>query len=347
MKAIDALKEAQKIAFAPFVFQTVVCLRDLGIFQLIFENDKGGLTLPEIAERLGLSDYGISVLLEIAESSNIVKKTEEEAYQLTKTGYFLTYDPTVHVNINFTHDVCYQGLFKLKEAIKNQQPEGLKVFGDWNTIYEGLSQLDAEVQRSWFAFDHHYSDGIFEEALPVVFQNNPKQLYDIGGNTGKFALQCLQFSEDVQIRIFDLPGQLSKALKNIEKHNFENRVTGQEIDWLQPHPDLLKGADVIWMSQFLDCFSEKEIESILRTCVAAMDAETNLIINETFTDRQEHSHAKFALEATSLYFTALANGNSKMYDAATFYKIIAQVGLTVQEDKKLGKYHTLLICKKK
>ena len=78
-----------------------------------------------------------------------------------------------------------------------------------------------------------------------------------------------------------------------------------------------------------------------------MDAETNLIINETFTDRQEHSHAKFALEATSLYFTALANGNSKMYDAATFYKIIAQVGLTVQEDKKLGKYHTLLICKKK
>lgn len=347
IKAIDALKEAQKIAFAPFVFQTVVCLRDLGILQLIFENDRGGLTLTEISEHLQLSDYGIGVLLEIAESSNMVRKNEAGAFQLTKTGYFLTYDPTVQVNINFTQDVCYQGLFHLKEAIKNEKPEGLKVFGNWQTIYQGLSELDAEVQKSWFAFDHHYSDGIFEEALPIVFQNKPSHIFDIGGNTGKFALKCLNFDTMVRLTIFDLPGQLEKALQNIRKNNFDHRVSGKEIDWLQPTPSLPTGADCIWMSQFLDCFSEEEIQSILTTCVAAMSSDTTLIINETFTDRQEHAHAKFALEATSLYFTALANGNSKMYDSKTFYRLIDRVGLTILEDRKLGKYHTLLTCKKK
>ena len=40
---------------------------------------------------------------------------------------------------------------------------------------------------------------------------------------------------------------------------------------------------------------------------------SELLIIETFTDRQKFDNAKFILEATSLYFTVLANGNSKMY----------------------------------
>ena len=36
LRAIDAIQEAQKIAFAPFVFQATISLRKLGIFDLIF-----------------------------------------------------------------------------------------------------------------------------------------------------------------------------------------------------------------------------------------------------------------------------------------------------------------------
>jgi len=55
------------------------------------------------------------------------------------------------VNMEFNHDVNYQGLFYLEEALLNGQPEGLKVFGGWSTIYEGLSQLPEQVQKSWLA----------------------------------------------------------------------------------------------------------------------------------------------------------------------------------------------------
>ena len=51
MKAIDALQEAQKIAFAPFLFQATVSLRKLGILDLIFEKRMiGGVTIEEIAK---------------------------------------------------------------------------------------------------------------------------------------------------------------------------------------------------------------------------------------------------------------------------------------------------------
>ncbi|TGV02238.1 methyltransferase [Flavivirga rizhaonensis] len=348
IRAIDAIQEAQKIAFAPFVFQATVSLRKLGVFNLIFEKrKKGGITIEAISKELSISTYGIGVLLEIAESSQIVTKDDEGRYLLTTTGYFLNYNETVNVNINFTNDVCYKGLFHLNESIKTGKPEGLKELGNWSTVYEGLSQLTPEIQKSWFEFDHHYSDAVFDDALEIVFRNNPKTIFDIGGNTGKFAIRSCSFNEDVSIKIIDLPGQLKKALTNVKNEGFEKRVSGYEIDWLKDNPEIPNGADTIWMCQFLDCFSEEEILKILTTAVKSMTNETELLIMETFTDRQRFDNAKFILEATSLYFTVLANGNSKMYPAEVFLKLIDKAGLVIREDISIGEYHTMFVCKKK
>ncbi|QNJ97785.1 methyltransferase [Constantimarinum furrinae] len=347
-RAIDALQEAQTIAFAPFVFQTAVSLKRLGVFNYIFENrEKGGVGIDEIASQLSISEYGIGVLLEMAESSGLVTQNEAYKYELTKTGYFLNYDKTVNVNLNFTHDVCYKGLFHLEDAIKTGTPSGLKELGDWKTIYDGLSQLPEQVQRSWFDFDHHYSDDIFTEALDKVLASKPKLLFDIGGNTGKFAICCCKRDPDIHIKIIDLPGQLNKALQNAKKHGMETRISGQEINWLDSDPQIPAGADTIWMSQFLDCFSEEEILKILRSCVASMDHNTELYITETFTDRQKFDNAKFVLEATSIYFTALANGNSKMYPSTVMIDLVEKAGLSLVEDVPLGEFHTILVCKKK
>ncbi len=348
LKAIEALEEAQKIAFAPFVFQATVSLRKLGILDLIFERRmEGGIMTDEIAQELSISSYGIGVLLEIAESSDIVIKNSENNYELTKTGYFLNFNNTVDVNINFTNDVCYKGLHHLNESIITGSPKGLKELGNWKTIYEGLSQLTPEIQKSWFDFDHHYSDDVFDDALEIIFKRHPKVIFDIGGNTGKFAISSCKFNNDVKIKIVDLPGQLTKAIAYAKDEGFENRISGHEIDWLSENPMIPEGADIIWMSQFLDCFSEDEIVKILRTCVESMDDQAELLIMETFTDRQKFDNAKFILEATSLYFTALASGNSKMYSAEVMSKLVDRAGLMVNEDLNVGEYHTLFVCKKK
>lgn len=347
IKAIEALEEAQKIAFAPFVFQTTVSLRKLGVLDYLFEKgNEGGVMLESLSHALSISEYGLSVLLEIAESSDIVEKNDQGGYELTKTGYFLNYNKMTEANLNFTQDVCYQGLFHLHEAIQKGEPSGLKELGPWPTIYEGLSQLTPHIQKSWFEFDHFYSDEIFGEALPLVFRHKPKTLFDIGGNTGKFAVLCSKYDPDVQVKIFDLPGQLAKALANADENGFKDRISGKEIDWLSENPQIHEGADTIWMSQFLDCFSKVEILKILKTCVQSMDDAAQLIIIETYTDRQKFDNARFTLEATSLYFTALANGNSKMYKASEFIDLIGQAGLTLEEDLQVGEFHTMFVCKK-
>ena len=260
-------------------------------------------------------------------------------------GYFLNYNETTSVNLNFTHDVCYKGLFHLNESIKTGKPEGLKELGQWPTIYEGLSQLKPAEQKAWFDFDHHYSDDIFAEALEKIFKRKPKKIFDIGGNTGKFSIKCCNFNKEVQVTIVDLPGQLNVALANAESNGFNERISGHPIDWLSENPQIPSGADLIWMCQFLDCFSLEEIVKILKAAKSSMKPDTDIYILETYWDRQRFEASKFTLQATSVYFAALANGNSKMYKAQELYDCIEEAGLKVVEDiDDIGISHTLLRC---
>ena len=220
--------------------------------------------------------------------------------------------------------------------------------GNWDTIYEGLSKMDSKPQKSWFDFDHHYSDHAFSDALEIVFSSRPKRIFDIGGNTGKFALACCAYDAQVEVKIIDLPGQIKEAMINAKKNGCADRISSHEIDWLSDDPQLPQQPDVIWMSQFLDCFSKESIVRVLKKCVEVMDDHTELLIMETFTDRQKFDNAKFILQATSLYFAALANGNSKMYSSEVMKQLIAEAGLEVVNDINLkSEYHTILVCRKK
>jgi hypothetical protein len=188
INALEALERAQWIAFAPFVFQAATVLRDRGILRAI-EASSGGLTLPEVATAVNLPIYGTRVLLEAGLGIGLLSETDSR-YQLTKTAVFLQHDPMTRANMDFTRDVNYLGLAHLDEAVATGKPAGLKVFGEWSTVYEALAHLPAQVRESWFGFDHHYSDGAFGAALPLVFRARPKRLLDIGGNTGKWATAC-------------------------------------------------------------------------------------------------------------------------------------------------------------
>jgi hypothetical protein len=204
--ALQAQRLAQEIAFGPIVFQVSRLMVKFGIFQFL-DDHKNGLTLEEIAEKTQLSRYGAQVLIESSLTIGTILLKEGKFF-LAKAGWFLLYDEMARVNMDFNHDVNYVGTFDLEAAILNGKPEGLKIFGNWPTIYEGLSQLPAQVQKSWFGFDHFYSDGSFEQALEIVFKNNPKTLLDVGGNTGRFAVKCVEYNKEVNVTIMDLPQQL-------------------------------------------------------------------------------------------------------------------------------------------
>src|SRR5262249_7169030 len=176
----------------------------------------------------------------------------------------------------------------------------------------------------------------------------PKRLLDVGGNTGKWALQCAKFDPNTRITIVDLPQQLELARAAVHLEQLESRIDFLPIDMRDESQLLPEGYDAIWMSQFLDCFSEQEIRSILGRTARATKAECTLYILELLWDRQPSETAAFCLQQRSFYFACIANGNSQMYRSADLLRCLNESGLQVVEDRdQIGLYHTLLKCRKR
>ncbi|WP_118950034.1 methyltransferase [Taibaiella helva] len=347
VRALEAIDRAQMIAFAPYVWEASRLLRDKGILHAVEAARSEGITIADAAAQTGMSPYGVRILLEAGLGMSLVYR-KENRYFLAKTGHILLNHEMTRVNFDFMRDVCYKGSPSLEASIEHNKPEGLKTLGDWNTLYEGLSSFPSPAKESWLAFDHYYSDNAFPEALPIVFNTPPARLLDIGGNTGKWTLACLEYNDQVHMGIVDLPGQLKMAEQNIDAAGYTGRVSYHTHDVLNPALELPSGYDTIWMSQFLDCFADDEIVAILEKCYRVADEHTRIFINETFWDRQRFATSAFALQMTSLYFTNIANGNSQMYDSKVFYQLIDKAGFDiVQQHDLIGLSHTILELRKR
>jgi hypothetical protein len=144
----------------------------------------------------------------------------------------------------------------------------------------------------------------------------------------------------------DLPPQLARARARLEDAGLAQRALSHPIDLLDQESPLPAGYDLIWMSQFLDCFSEDQVVAILRKAAAALAPDGRIWILELFWDRQRFEAAAFSLQQTSLYFSCVANGNSQMYDSTVFLALVERAGLTItRQTDGIGGYHTLLECR--
>ena len=270
LTAYQAKSEAQKLAFSAIAFEAAVALLRLGILQAISDAGDRGVTAAEISKQLGLREYGVKVLLDMGMTANLVWLNDEH-FVLDKVGYFLLEDPMTQANINFTQDVCYEAMTHLMESVRTGTPAGLKVFGDWPTIYQGLTNLPDPARQSWIEFNNYYSRKAFTDALPIVLESRPKRILDIGGNTGAWAFYCVEHDPNVQVTIVDLPEQVSIARKNITHRQLDKRIDTCAMNILDPEQRLPDGADTLWMSQFLDCFPEGDILNILDKARSVMD----------------------------------------------------------------------------
>ena len=350
--AAQAQELAHIYSFGPVVFQVARLLGKYGILQLLGDASDG-LTEDEVAEQTHLSRYAVKCLLEAALTMHVVLiDAQSDRYSLAKTGWFLLNDAMIRTDIAFNHDVNYEGWFYLDKALEQGRPAGLKHFGDWNTIYEGLSSLPEQVQKSWFGFDHYYSDHSFDEALAIICKSKSDgqiNVLDVGGNTGRFALKCVAFDPGLHVTVCDLPQQIALMRKATEGQIGADRIDAVPMNLLDQNQTFPtdKHYDVIWMSQFLDCFSENEIVSILSRAARVLTSHARIYIMETLWDRQQYAPAAFCLTQTSLYFTALANGNSKMYNTDDMTRLIHRAGLEIEAiHDNLGQGgHSIIICK--
>jgi len=347
MPAADASLEAQRIALAPIVFQAARLLRDLGILQAL-RSQPGGMTLDELDGVVETSRYGVLILLEAGLAAGLVR-VDGTRYFLMPPGVFILRDELTRINMDFVHDCCFQASHFLEDAIREGKPVGLnEVFGDWETIYPALCDLPEPARTSWFNFDHYYSDAAFPDALPIVFERKHRTLLDVGGNTGRWAFRCVDYSPEVSVTVLDLPRFVGIVEAAAEERGLRGRISTHPTNVLDSSGSWPEGFDAIWMSQFLVCFAEEEVTRLLQSAADVMSDKTTLYVLDNFWDRQASLAGAYCLQTFSMYFAFLANGYSRMYKASDIIEMAGVAGLEVERVvDDLGVCSSLLICRRR
>ena len=348
IEILQAFEKAQSIAFAPFVFQAVAAAKDCGLLQALGESDSP-LPVSALAQKVALSEYAVTVLCDILESSEVIERDENHAYRLSRVGECLIYDQMTEVNFDFSNLVNYAPLKHTLKALQSGKPAGLKEYDEtWTTIYPHLKDLPQKSRRAWFAFDHFHSDSAYQAALNILKDRQVRYFVDIGGNTGRFTKKALATWQDSRACIVDLPEQIGLMRQNTNLKSLQNRIDTVPINWLDPdaQPLIKEKVDLIWMSQFLDCFSRAEAVSILkRVKNLARQNGAMLAILEPLVDHQRNRAATLSIACSSLYFSCLANGNSKFFSSEELRGIIDESGLVVESvHEPIGVGHSLYIC---
>jgi SAM-dependent methyltransferase len=344
LTALQAISNAQKLAFSPIAFQASVALLRLGVLEAVAAAGEPGANAAQIADSLRLSEYGVRVLLDMGLSVGLVW-LRDDRYVLDKTGHFLLNDEMTRINMSFVADVCYEAMGSLQESVERGTPRGLARFGNWPTIYPALSVLPEPARTSWFRFDHFYSQRAQQPALDLVLATRPRRVLDVGGNAGLWSLACVERDSAVRVTLVDLPEQIATARRNVAASPHADRIAYHEMDLLDPAAALPAGADAVWMSQLLDCFAEDQVVHVLESAAKALAAGGSIFVLELLCDRQKYDAAAYSLNATSLYFTCLANGVSRMYRSGDLLGLIRRAGLRVQaEHDNIGLGHTLVQC---
>ena len=118
--------------------------------------------------------------------------------------------------------------------------------------------------------------------------------------------------------LVDLPEQIALMRANSELSALQDRIDDYPIDWLDDEASLHIDTyiDLIWMSQFLDCFSHSQAISILkRVRLLSRKYACPIAIFEPIVDKQRNPAATLSVSICSLYFSCLANGNSKFFSS--------------------------------
>ena len=348
IEILQAFEKAQSIAFAPFVFQAVAAAKDSGLLQALGESDTG-LKIEALADKTGLSRYAVTVLSDILAASEVIECDENHVYRLSRVGECLIYDQMTEVNFDFSNLVNYAPLKHTLEALKTGKAAGLKEYdANWQTIYPHLKDLPKDSRKAWFAFDHFHSDSAYQAALNILKDRRVRYFVDIGGNTGRFTKKALATWSESRACIVDLPEQIGLMRQNPDLKSLQDRIDTVPINWLDPdaQPLIKEKVDLIWMSQFLDCFSRAEAVSILKRVknLARQNGATVAIL-EPLVDHQRNRAATLSIACSSLYFSCLANGNSKFFSSEELKGIIDESGLTIESiDEPIGVGHSLYLC---
>lgn len=270
-------------------------------------------TAAELARRVGLSERGLTMLLDALTALELLQK-EDGVYNNTPfAAEFLSMTSPKYLGhiINHHHHLV-EGWAQLDKSVQSGEP-----------VRNRVSHEPSEAERESFLM------GMFNLAMmmapkivPQIDLAGRRHLLDLGGGPGTYAIHFCMHNPGLQATIFDLPGSRQFADKTLAQFSMQERIDFQAGDFQQ---DVIKGSyDVAWLSHVLHGEGEAGCNNMLQKTAAALEPGGLLLVQEFILEDDRAAPVFPALFSLNMLLGTFAG---KAYSVSELTTLLQNAGL--------------------
>jgi SAM-dependent methyltransferase len=275
--------------------RAIITATSLGVFAALTREPASAQAL---ARRLGLELPGVEALLGALAALGYLNADAQGAYRPTAAGSRL--DPGAGDSV-----AHFMGAYNA---------HAWEMLGHLDEVLRDRHAAASHRRPAADPFWQHYIRGLFElsrdeheESARLVPASEPRQLLDVAGGHGGFAMAMCRRFPALQATVLDLPASASVGRRIVAEEGFAGRVSFREGDALSdPLGDRL---DVVSIFNLLHHLAPHELQRLLGRARGALRPGGWLVIGET--ERTEPGQAPSPGGAMSalVYFVSSGTRN--------------------------------------
>ncbi|MEU4831056.1 methyltransferase [Streptosporangium sp. NPDC023615] len=303
---------------------------ELDLFTELHDNPA---TEEEIRERLGLHGRGLRDFLLLLTALGLLERQGEGYRNAAGADQYLVRERPTYIGgfMRRAGDNLYPAWGKLSDALRTGLPQARgdfqDVLGDPKVLGRFIHMMDALTQ-------------ILGPQLIEAFDfSGHSTLLDVGGCRGNLSGQIVKAHSELTGSVFDLPQMEPFFTEHMAALDLTGRVRFRSGDFFK---DPLPQADVVILGHVLHDYDAGSRRFLVQKAGAAVRPGGALLVYDRMLDE---GPAQVENLVISLDMLLVTEGGSE-YPVEELRQHAALAGFTALEEKRLGDFDTLLICRR-
>jgi ubiquinone/menaquinone biosynthesis C-methylase UbiE len=312
------------ILFGHAAFQHLNAACELGLFELLSE--RPGLTKDGVAERLGLADRAVDILLlgttalGLTECGGGGYRTAGVVADLMAGGDWSRLRDTVA----FEHHVTYEGLLDYTESLRANTNVGIRrVPGEGRDLYHRLAE-NPLMESVFYRYMRSWSELANPELVRHLDLSGATRLLDCGGGDAVNAIALAAAWPGLRVSVLEIEATALIARQRIAEAGLDDRVDVVVADMFAG--DLPAGADCVLFAHQLVIWTLEQNTELLRKAHRALPDGGRVIVFNSMSDDDGRGPLVAALD--SVYFAALPAEGGMIYTWAQHERCLRDAGFT-------------------
>jgi hypothetical protein len=234
--------------------------------------DDGQVDTGTLAEALDCEKDSLERLLNAAAAMGLLVKTGNRYANAPGCRRFLSRHSQQYIGyIIMHHQQLVESWANLDVAVKTGSP-----------VRQRASKSDESWRQNFLLGMFNIAMNLAPRIVPLIDLGGRRQLLDLGGGPGTYAIHFCRENPELKATVFDLPTTRPFAEETIRKFGLSDRIDFREGNYLVD--ELVGGYDVAWLSHILHGEGQDDCRQIIGKAVEALNPGGMILIHEFILD---------------------------------------------------------------